>query len=61
MADVFYGVDRGEQYVDVVRQGSSPTKDVEIVIDDAVDLTRNEVLIAIDLIKASILAQDDPF
>ena len=61
MADVFYGMDRGDTLVDVVRAGASPTKGVELVIDDAVSLTRTEVLLALDYFKQAIIRNDGPF
>lgn len=59
MADIFYGVDRGETLDDVVTDSSSPTKDVEVVVDDAVSLTKTEVIQALEYIKEFILESDD--
>lgn len=55
MADIFWGADRGDQVEDIVRAAASPTKDVEVVIDDAVSLTKSEVLLILDQIKERIL------
>lgn len=59
MADVIYGMDRGDTEFDIVEQASSPTKDVEVVVDDAVNLTREEVVRALNMIRNHILKQDN--
>lgn len=59
MADIFYGIDRGERENDVVTDSSSPTKDVEVVVDDAVGLKKSEVILALDMIKNHLLAEPD--
>lgn len=59
MADIFYGMDRGDQYDDIVTSASSPTKDVEVVVDDAVNLTKEEVIRMLDQIRNHILEEDD--
>lgn len=60
MADIFYGMDRGDQEVDVVTDVASPGKDIEIVVDDAVGLTKEEVLRAIQVYMANhILKEPD--
>lgn len=59
MADIFYGADRGDTEFDVVTDSSSPTKDVEVVVDDAVGLTKKDVLVILDMIKNHILKEDD--
>lgn len=60
MADQFYGLDRGDTEFDVVQAGASPTKDVEVVIDLAVNLEKSEVLRKLDEIKNHILKNDFP-
>lgn len=55
MADRIYGVDRGGEVHDVVDQLTSPTKDFELVVDLAESPTREEVVLAIDIIKAYIM------
>lgn len=60
MADRFYGIDRGETEFDVADALSSPTKDVEVVVDLAVNLEKSEVLQALDMIKNHILKADWP-
>jgi len=60
MADRFYGIDRGDQEFDIVEQASSPTKDVEVVVDLAVNLTKSEILLALDMFKNHILKGDFP-
>ena len=61
MADVIYGWDRGEVFVDVSRGGASPGKGLEVVIDDAVSLTKQEVLNGLDIIRDRIFKNDNPF
>lgn len=60
MADRFYGLDRGETEFDCADQLTSPTKDVEVVVDLAVNLEKEEVIRALDMIKNHILKQDWP-
>jgi len=59
MADIFYGMDRGDQEVDIVTDSSSPTKDVEIVVDDAVSLTKAEVIHMLRTMINHILKEAD--
>lgn len=58
MADRFYGIDRGQTEFEIVEDTSSPTKDVEIAVDLAVDLTKSEVLHALDMLQNHILKGD---
>lgn len=60
MADRFYGLDRGDTEFDVADQLTSPTKDVEIVVDLAVNLERSEVLQLLDMMRNHILNVDWP-
>lgn len=60
MADRIYGLDRGETEFDIVEGSSSPTKDVEVVVDLAVSLEKSEVLQALDMVKNHIIAGDWP-
>jgi len=61
MADRFYGLDRGDNEFSVVtEQATSPTKDVEIAVDLAVNLEKSEVLQLIDMIKNHIIEGDWP-
>lgn len=59
MADIFYGVDRGDNEQDVVTDSSSPTKDVEVVVDDAVGLTKNDVIISLQMIINHLQKEDN--
>lgn len=59
MADIFYGLDRGDTEFDVAQGSNSPTKDVEVVVDDAVNLTKEEVVRALDMIKNHIIKNAD--
>lgn len=54
MADRFYGVNRGQTEFAVVDQATTPSTDIEIVVDLAKNLTKSEVLILIDEIKNKI-------
>ncbi len=56
MADRFYGIDRGEQGVRNVTEGSSSTAttDVEVRVDLAANMGKMEVLLALDAIKEAI-------
>jgi len=58
MADIFYGMNRADQETDIVTQASSPTKHVEIVVDDAVNLTRGELIVLLRLMINHILKED---
>lgn len=64
MADHFYGVDKGDTEFDVTDDTSSPTKDVEVVIDLATIGTsgteKEEVIRALDMIKNHILKNNFP-
>lgn len=55
MADVIYGMDRGDQEHDIVIQATSPTKDIEVVIDQATLSEKSEILDLLDMIKNAIL------
>lgn len=59
MADRVYGLDRGEQG-EVSEGAASPGKDVEVVVDLAVNLEKSEVLIILDQIKDHILKGNWP-
>lgn len=58
MADRIYGLDRGDTEFDVSEGSSSPTKDVEVVIDLAVGLEKSEVLQKLEEIKNHIIKGD---
>lgn len=60
MADRIYGLDRGDTEFDVAEDSSSPTKDVEIVVDLAVSLEKSEVLQLIDMMKNHIIKGNWP-
>ena len=62
MADRFYGIDRGEQGVRNVTEGSSSTAttDVEVRVDLAANMSKIEVLLALDTIKEAILQDTWP-
>lgn len=60
MADRIYGLDRGDTEFDVAEDSSSPTKDVEVVVDLSVSLEKEEVLRSLDMIKNHILKGNWP-
>lgn len=61
MADRFYGIDRGEQGVRNVTEGSTSTAttDVELRVD-LIGMSKLEVLLAIDTIKEAIIQDTWP-
>ncbi len=62
MAERFYGIDRGEQGVRNVTEGSgsTATTDVEVRVDLAANMSKQEVLLAIDTLKEAILQDTWP-
>lgn len=60
MADRIYGLDRGDTEFDVSEGSSSPTKDVEVVVDLAVSLEKSEVVRKLEEIKNHIVKGDWP-
>ena len=62
MAERFYGIDRGEQGVRNVTEGSgsTATTDVELRVDLAANMQKDEVLFAIDTIKQAIIQDIGP-
>jgi hypothetical protein len=62
MADRFYGIDRGEQGVRNVTEGSATTAttDVELRVDLAANMQKDEVLFAIESIKQAIIQDTWP-
>jgi len=62
MADRFYGIDRGEQGVRNVTEGSgsTATTDVEVRVDLAANMSKIEVLLALDTIKEAIIQETWP-
>lgn len=60
MADVFYGLDRGENEFDIVTQATSPGKDVEIAYDDAVSWEKSELVQKLQELINRIIKDDFP-
>lgn len=60
MADRIYGIDRGETEFQVVEGSVSPAKGVEVVVDLAVNLTKAEVLMALEYIENAIIKGNWP-
>jgi len=62
MAERFYGIDRGEQGVRNVTEGAATTAttDVEVRVDLAANMSKQEVLLAIDVLKEAIFQDTWP-
>lgn len=60
MADRFYGLNRGDTEFSISEGAASPTKDVEVAIDLAVNLEKSEVLQLLNMIRNHILKGDFP-
>jgi len=60
MADRIYGLDRGDSEFSVSEGSSSPTKDVEVVVDLAVSLEKSEVLQLLEMIKNHVIKGNWP-
>ena len=58
MADRFYGIDRGERLVTI--DTSTTGKDVEVVVDDAVGLTKKDIHLALLAVSSAVL-EDEGF
>ena len=61
MATVYYGVDRGGHEEDVVIQTSTTGKNVELVVNEGVVLSRQELADALQAIRNQIIKQNFPF
>lgn len=57
MATQFFGINRGEQATAVTTGTSTTSKAVELAVNDAVSLTRKEVLDKLDQIRDFIMNQ----
>lgn len=53
MADRFYGVDRGQSKATV--DTSTTGLDVEVTVDDAVGLTKKDIITALEAVKKAVL------
>ena len=53
MADRFYGVDRGQTKATV--DSSTTGLDIEVTVDDAVGLTKKDIIVAFEAIKKAVL------
>lgn len=60
MADRIYGLDRGQTEFSVSEGSVSPTKDVEVVVDLAKNLTKAEVLQLLEMIENHIIKGNWP-
>ena len=54
MGNRFYGLDKGDQAEDVAIDTSTQSKDIELNIDDAVSLTKLDVLQGLEKIKQAV-------
>lgn len=61
MATVYYGVNRGGHDEDVVIQTSTTSKNVELVVNEGVVLSRQELFEAVQAIANNIIKQPFPF
>jgi hypothetical protein len=61
MATVYYGVDRGGHEEDVVINTSTTGKNVELVVNEGVVLSRQELADALQAIRNQIIKQNYPF
>lgn len=60
MADRIYGLNRGATEFSVSEGAVSPTKDVEVVVDLAKNLTKAEVIMLLEQIEAHIIKGNWP-
>ena len=61
MADISYHVDRGDYSAANVTEGTAQgTSDIELIVDNAVGVTRKDVLLALEAFKKSV-KEDDRF
>ena len=60
MASRYYGINRGQTEFSVAEGSSTNTKDVELVVDLAKNLTKAEVIEKIDEIKNHVLKGNWP-
>lgn len=61
MATRIYGISQAEKHYEITEGvGSATTDDLEMTFDLATGLTREEVIIMLDKIKAYILEDDFP-
>lgn len=61
MATVYYGVDRGGHDEDVVINTSTTSKNVELVVNEGVVLSRQDLFDALQAIRNQIIKQNYPF
>lgn len=59
MADIIYGINRGETEFDIITDTSDQGDDVNIQIDDSKGITKSELLIMLDMFKNHIIKQAD--
>lgn len=61
MASRYFGINRGQnEEGDVTNASSTQTKSVELVVNLAASMDREEVLLAVDLLQRAILKADWP-
>jgi len=61
MATVYYGVDRGGHDEDVAINTSTTGKNVELVVNEGVVLSRQDLFDALQAIRNQIIKQNYPF
>jgi hypothetical protein len=57
MATRFFGINRGEQSTSIATGTSTTGKAIELAVNDAVGITRKEVLDSLDLLRDAIANQ----
>lgn len=55
MATQFFGLNRGEQAGSVSKGTSTTSKSIELAVNDAVGIKKNEILLALEMFKQAIL------
>lgn len=55
MADRFYGINRGQQEISVSEASSTQSPDLEVILDLTKNMTKTEVLIALEMIRDYII------
>ncbi len=50
MASEYWGLNRGQVYTDIVEQSTTPSKDLEVKLDLTKNMTRDEVIVALEQI-----------
>lgn len=60
MAHEYWGVNQGQHATDVVVQSSDPSKNVTLIVDLAQTMSREEVLLAMEMIRQIVIKGNWP-